>query len=115
MHRHKSYVPHGVIPAVLLPFDADLAIDEASFRKHLGDVAATSHQACQRGSQGVRPFGSDTSSQPCSKVSDPEGLTPSLSERSEFGARLRARRQFAPAIRERTRSFFPTTAPRLSV
>jgi 4-hydroxy-tetrahydrodipicolinate synthase len=41
MPRHKSYVPQGVIPAVLLPFDADLAIDEASFRKHLRDVAAT--------------------------------------------------------------------------
>jgi 4-hydroxy-tetrahydrodipicolinate synthase len=41
MPRHKSYVPHGVIPAVLLPFDADLAIDEPNFRKHLRDVAAT--------------------------------------------------------------------------
>ncbi len=41
MPRHPSYVPHGVIPAVLLPFDNDLAIDEASFRKHLNDVAAT--------------------------------------------------------------------------
>jgi 4-hydroxy-tetrahydrodipicolinate synthase len=41
MPRHKSYIPHGVIPAVLLPFDSDLAIDEASFRKHLRDVAAT--------------------------------------------------------------------------
>src|SRR6185436_15142028 len=41
MPRHKTYIPHGVIPAVLLPFDADLAIDEASFRKHLRDVAAT--------------------------------------------------------------------------
>ena len=41
MPRHKSYIPHGVIPAVLLPFDAELAIDEASFRKHLRDVAAT--------------------------------------------------------------------------
>ena len=40
MPRHASYVPHGVIPAVLLPFDNDLAIDEASFRKHLRDVAA---------------------------------------------------------------------------
>jgi len=29
-----------VIPAVLLPFDNDLAIDETSFRKHLRDVAA---------------------------------------------------------------------------
>jgi 4-hydroxy-tetrahydrodipicolinate synthase len=42
MPRHKSYVPHGVIPAVLLPFDAELAIDEGNFRKHLRDVAATS-------------------------------------------------------------------------
>ena len=41
MPRHKSYIPHGVIPAVLLPFDHDLAIDEPSFRKHLRDVAAT--------------------------------------------------------------------------
>src|SRR6476661_1208973 len=41
MPRQQTYVPHGVIPAVLLPFDADLAIDEASFRKHLRDVAAT--------------------------------------------------------------------------
>jgi 4-hydroxy-tetrahydrodipicolinate synthase len=41
MARHKSYFPHGVIPAVLLPFDGELAIDEGSFRKHLRDVAAT--------------------------------------------------------------------------
>jgi 4-hydroxy-tetrahydrodipicolinate synthase len=41
MPRHKAYGAHGVIPAVLLPFDADLAIDEAGFRKHLRDVAAT--------------------------------------------------------------------------
>jgi len=41
MPRHATYVPQGVIPAVLLPFDNDLAIDEASFRKHLRDVAAT--------------------------------------------------------------------------
>ena len=40
MARHKTYSPHGVIPAVLLPFDNDLAIDEQSFRKHLRDVAA---------------------------------------------------------------------------
>jgi 4-hydroxy-tetrahydrodipicolinate synthase len=37
----SAYVPHGVIPAVLLPFDTDLAIDEPSFRKHLRHVAAT--------------------------------------------------------------------------
>jgi 4-hydroxy-tetrahydrodipicolinate synthase len=41
MARHKTYTPHGVIPAVLLPFDNDLAIDEPNFRKHLRDVAAT--------------------------------------------------------------------------
>jgi len=40
MPSHVSYVPHGVIPAVLLPFDNDFAIDEPSFRKHLRDVAA---------------------------------------------------------------------------
>jgi len=40
MARHKAYVPRGVIPAVLLPFDTDLAIDEAGFRKHLRDVTA---------------------------------------------------------------------------
>jgi 4-hydroxy-tetrahydrodipicolinate synthase len=38
--RHASYVPHGVIPAVLLPFENDLSIDEPNFRKHLRDVAA---------------------------------------------------------------------------
>ena len=41
MPCHTSFVPHGVIPAVLLPFNEDLSIDEASFRSHLRDVAAT--------------------------------------------------------------------------
>ena len=41
MPRHAHYVPHGVIPAVILPFFDDLSIDEKSFRKHLRDVAAT--------------------------------------------------------------------------
>jgi 4-hydroxy-tetrahydrodipicolinate synthase len=41
MSRHADYLPHGVIPAVLLPFADDLAIDEKSFRKHLREVAAT--------------------------------------------------------------------------
>src|SRR5690349_15282797 len=41
MSRHARYTPHGVIPAVLLPFADDLTIDEKSFRKHLADVAAT--------------------------------------------------------------------------
>jgi 4-hydroxy-tetrahydrodipicolinate synthase len=41
MPRHAPYVPHGVIPAVLLPFTDDLSVDEKGFRKHLSDVAAT--------------------------------------------------------------------------
>src|SRR6185437_10983369 len=40
MPRHANYVPQGVIPAVLLPFENDLSIDEASYRKHLRDVAS---------------------------------------------------------------------------
>src|SRR5882672_11825810 len=41
MLRHHNFVPHGVIPAVILPFNDDLSIDEANFRKHLRDVGAT--------------------------------------------------------------------------
>jgi 4-hydroxy-tetrahydrodipicolinate synthase len=41
MSRNVHYVPCGVIPAVLLPFDDDLSIDEMSFCRHLRDVAAT--------------------------------------------------------------------------
>jgi 4-hydroxy-tetrahydrodipicolinate synthase len=41
MPRHPAYVPHGVIPAVLLPFNDDLSIDESGFRAHLRDVGAT--------------------------------------------------------------------------
>src|SRR5688572_5057098 len=40
MSTFRNYEPKGVIPAVLLPFHPDLSIDEASFRKHLRDVAA---------------------------------------------------------------------------
>ena len=40
MPRHKTYFPHGVIPAVILPFHDDLSIDEPNFRKHLRDVTA---------------------------------------------------------------------------
>jgi 4-hydroxy-tetrahydrodipicolinate synthase len=40
MRRYPDFVPHGVIPAVLLPFHEDLSIDEASFRSHLRDVGA---------------------------------------------------------------------------
>jgi 4-hydroxy-tetrahydrodipicolinate synthase len=41
MPRQAQFIPQGVIPAVLLPFDAELAIDEASFRAHLRAVATT--------------------------------------------------------------------------
>jgi 4-hydroxy-tetrahydrodipicolinate synthase len=36
----SAYLPAGVIPAVLLPFHDDLSIDEASYRRHLRDVAS---------------------------------------------------------------------------
>src|SRR6185369_2246143 len=36
----SSFEPQGVIPACLLPFHPDLAVDEKSYRKHLRDVAA---------------------------------------------------------------------------
>ena len=41
MARHTNFSPQGVIPAVLLPFQGDLSIDEPAFRSHLRDVAAT--------------------------------------------------------------------------
>ena len=36
----RATFPHGVIPAVILPFHDDLSIDEANFRKHLRDVTS---------------------------------------------------------------------------
>lgn len=41
MKRYPNFVPHGVIPAVILPFFDDFEIDEKSFRSHLRDVVAT--------------------------------------------------------------------------
>ncbi|MDE2167580.1 MAG: dihydrodipicolinate synthase family protein [Alphaproteobacteria bacterium] len=41
MPRHADYLPHGVVPAVLLSFNEDFSIDEQGFRSHLRDVAAT--------------------------------------------------------------------------
>jgi 4-hydroxy-tetrahydrodipicolinate synthase len=40
MPRVTNWIPQGVIPAVLLPFNEDLSIDEGSFRAHLRDVAS---------------------------------------------------------------------------
>jgi 4-hydroxy-tetrahydrodipicolinate synthase len=36
--RFPGFEPRGVIPAVLLPFQDDLSIDEAAYRAHLRDV-----------------------------------------------------------------------------
>ena len=36
-----AFNPVGTIPAALLPFDDDFGIDEAAFRSHLRDLAAT--------------------------------------------------------------------------
>ncbi len=41
MPGHAHYLPHGVIPAVLLPFNEDLSIDERGLRGHLRDVGTT--------------------------------------------------------------------------
>ena len=37
--RTANFIPAGVIPACLLPFHADLSIDEAAYRSHLNAVA----------------------------------------------------------------------------
>ena len=36
----ERFIPRGVIPAVLLPFDSKLQIDEPAYRSHLRDVIA---------------------------------------------------------------------------
>ena len=41
MTRHKNFVPAGVIPATLLPFNDDYSINWAEMERHLRDVAAT--------------------------------------------------------------------------
>ena len=41
MRRFQDFQPSGVIPATLLCFDPDLAIDERATRRHLAHVAAT--------------------------------------------------------------------------
>lgn len=37
----RDYVPGGVIPAALMPFDRALEIDEPAYRRHLRDLAGT--------------------------------------------------------------------------
>jgi len=41
MSVQDNYIPRGVIPACLLPFNADYSIDEPNFRRHLRDLADT--------------------------------------------------------------------------
>ncbi len=41
MQKYLEFVPAGVIPAVLLPFEEDFSIDETAYRRHLNFVAAT--------------------------------------------------------------------------
>ena len=40
MARFRKFIPQGVIPAALLPFNADFSIDGASFKLHLADLAS---------------------------------------------------------------------------
>lgn len=40
MRSSTTFEPAGVIPACLLPFDAELAIDEQAYRAHLRDIAS---------------------------------------------------------------------------
>ncbi len=39
MPRFFDYLPHGVIPAILLPFKEDLSLDLDQFKRHAQDVA----------------------------------------------------------------------------
>ncbi|CAM5199248.1 4-hydroxy-tetrahydrodipicolinate synthase OS=Castellaniella defragrans OX=75697 GN=dapA PE=3 SV=1 [Castellaniella defragrans] len=41
MNASSQYVPHGVIPAVLMPFRADMEIDQPAYRQHVRDLAGT--------------------------------------------------------------------------
>ena len=40
MTRHAAFEPRGVIPAALMPFTADLEVDEKAYRRHLASIAA---------------------------------------------------------------------------
>jgi 4-hydroxy-tetrahydrodipicolinate synthase len=58
--RRCPFVAEGVIPALLLPFDAQMNIDEAQFLQHLDDVAAV------RGVTAVTVNGHSTEVSSCS-------------------------------------------------
>ena len=40
MARQASFIPGGVIPACLTPFDQQLRVDEGAYRRHLRDIAS---------------------------------------------------------------------------
>lgn len=40
MPAYEHYQPQGVIPACLMPFKADLSIDEAAYRRHVSDLGS---------------------------------------------------------------------------
>ncbi|TPJ71254.1 dihydrodipicolinate synthase family protein [Mesorhizobium sp. B2-7-1] len=40
MSEKRQFAAKGVIPACLMPFSADLAVDEGAYRRHLGDVGS---------------------------------------------------------------------------
>ncbi len=44
--KFPNYLPAGVIPAALMPFNADRSIDERSLRRHISDIAATDGISC---------------------------------------------------------------------
>src|SRR5258708_34571812 len=74
MPRHARYLPRGVIPAVLLPFNDDLSIDEKGFRGHLRDVAAT------KGLSAITINAHSTEVASCSFEEQRRGLPPAPAE-----------------------------------
>ena len=79
MPRHTGFLPHGVIPAVLLPFNDDLSIDEASYRAHLRDVAAV---------QGISAITTNAHSTEVASCSFDEQKRVLAVTQDEIGARL---------------------------
>ena len=106
MPRHAHYVPHGVIPAVLLPFNDDLSIDEKSFRSHLRDVAAVTRASPPSPSTPIRPRSppaASMSSGACSRSRRTRSASGSPSSTAS-GPTAASRRRGSPAWR-------PTAAP----
>ena len=79
MPRHSAFLPHGVIPAVLLPFSEDLSIDEASYRAHLRDVASV---------QGISAIATNAHSTEVASCSFDEQQRVLAITADEIGARL---------------------------